>query len=149
MKVILLKDVNKIGKRYEIKEVADGFARNYLLPGNLVKMATKENLEWLKKEKEKEEKAAEEELIKIGKLVSQIEGEEIEIPVKIGDKGQLFEKITQQKIAKRMKEMGYDVCYSQIELSQPIEELGEFPVKVKFSHNLEADVTVIIIEETI
>ncbi len=147
MKVILLKDVKKVGKKYEIKEVATGFARNYLIPQDLVKIASKENLNWLKKEKENEKEKAEEELKETGKIASKIDGEEIEIAVKIGEKGQFFEKINQQKISKKLKEMGYKIDGSQVEIDQPIEEVGEFPAKIKFAHNLEAEITVIVIEE--
>jgi len=147
MKVILLKDVEKLGKKYEIKEVSDGYARNYLIPQKLAKLATPENLDWLEKRKEAEEKKAEEELKKIGELVSKIDGLEVEIKVKIGEKGQFYERVDAQKVSKRLKEMGFNISKSQIDLESPIEELGEFPIKVKFEHNLEAEIKVIIIEE--
>jgi large subunit ribosomal protein L9 len=147
MKVILLKDVEKLGKKYEIKEVKNGYARNYLIPRGLAKIANEKNLKWLEKQKELEEKKAEEELVKVQNAASAIDGQEIIIPVKIGEDGQLFESINLQKIYEKLKEMGFDIKKSQILLPSPIKELGEFPVKIKFPHNLEAEIKVIIVEE--
>jgi len=148
MKVVLLKDIEKIGKKYEVKEVADGYARNYLIPRGLAKIADEESLAWAIKQQEIEEKKKAEELERVGSLVSKIDGVEIEIPVKIGDKGQLFEKVTPQKIITRLKEECFDVKKNQIELSKDIEELGEFDVRINFEHNLEAKIKVIIVEES-
>ena len=147
MRVILLQDVENLGKKYEIKEVKDGYARNFLIPKGLAKPATKEALKWLETQKEIETKRAEEELKKVQELASAIDGQEIIIPVKIGEEGQLFESITSQKISERLKELGFEIKKSQIDLEEPIKELGEFPVKIKFEHNLEAEIRVIMIEE--
>ena len=147
MRVIFLQDVDKVGKKYEVKEVKDGYARNFLIPNNLAKIATREVLKWLEVQKEIEEKKAEEELKKIQELASKIDGVEIIISVKIGDKEQLFEKITPQKISEKLKELGFEIHKNQINLPQPIEELGEFPVKIKFKHNLEPEITIIVTEE--
>jgi len=148
MRVVLLKDIEKLGKKYEIKEVRDGYARNYLIPRGLAKIADKETIKWAKAKQEIEEKKAAEELEKIGEIVSQLDGREIEIPVKIGEKGQLYEKVTPIKIAKALKEEGFDVKKDQIEIPQEINEIGEFDVKIKFEHNLEAQIKVIVMEET-
>lgn len=147
MRVILIQDIEKLGKKYDIKNVADGYARNFLFPKNLAKEATKENLEWLKTQKEIEAKKAEESLKKVQELVSKVDGQEIIIQVKVGQKGELFEKITSQKIAEKLKEMGFEIKRNQIALEKPIEELGEFPVKINFDHGLEAEVRVILTEE--
>jgi large subunit ribosomal protein L9 len=147
MKVILLKDIENLGKKYEIKEVSDGYARNYLIPKKLAKIANEKNLEWLEKQKEKEERKAEEELKKVQEAASAIDGQEIIIPVKVGEDGQLFESINIQKIYEKLKEAGFEIKKNQILLESPIKELGEFPVKIKFPHNLEAEIKVIIVEE--
>lgn len=147
MKIILLKNIEKLGEKYELKEVAAGFARNYLIPQGLAKVADKKTLEWAKIKAEEKIEKSEEELKEFEKLASQIDGLEVETKVKVGDKGQLFEKITPQKISKILKEMNYNVSKSQIEIPKPIEELGEFPVKIKFEHNLEVEIKVIVAEE--
>ena len=147
MRVILLRDIENLGKKYDIKEVSDGYARNFLIPQGLAKPATKESLIWLETQKEIEAKKSEEELKKIQDLASSIDDQEIIIPVKIGPEGQLFEGISAQKICEKLKEAGFEIKKSQIELENPIKELGEFPVKIKFEHNLEAEIKVIIVEE--
>ncbi|MFQ6049487.1 MAG: 50S ribosomal protein L9 [Candidatus Paceibacterales bacterium] len=146
MRVILLKDVENLGKKYEIKEVANGYARNFLIPKDLARQATKENLKWLKTQKEIEEKKAEEELKKVQALATAIDGREIIIPVKLGKEGQLFESITSQKIYEKLKELGLNIKKRQIDLSEPIKELGEVPLKIKFDHNLEAEIMIIVTE---
>ena len=148
MKVILLKDIENIGKQFEIKEVRDGYARNSLIPKGLVKPATKENLKWLETQKEMEAKRAEEELKKTQKIVSKIDGTEVIIEVKIGKKGKIFGSVTPTKIIEKLKEMDFDIKKSQIEIEKAIEEIGEFPVKVSFPHGLEAEIRVIIVEKT-
>ena len=147
MKVILLQDVEKLGKKYDLKEVKDGYARNFLLPGKLASHATKEALKCLEKQKELIEKEAEEDLKKSQELASKLDGLELSIAIKIGEEGQLFESITSQKILEKLKEMGFEVKKSQISLEKPIKELGEFPVKINLDHNLEIEIKLIVTEE--
>ncbi len=144
MRVILLQNIENIGKKYEMKDVKNGYARNFLIPKGLAKPATREVLKLLEVQKEIEEKKAEEELKKIQEVASKVDGLEIIIQVKIGEKGELFEKITPQKISESLKKLGFEIKKNQIDLIQPIEELGEFPIKVKFEHNLESQITVIV-----
>jgi large subunit ribosomal protein L9 len=145
--VILLQDIENVGKKYEIKEVKNGYARNFLIPKGLVKPATKETLVWLETQKEIEAKKAEEELKKVQDFASSLEGLEVVIPVKIGEEGQLFESITAPKISEKLKELGFEMKKIQIDLAEPLKELGEFPVKIKLEHNLESEIKVIVIEE--
>ena len=147
MKVILLKDVDKIGKKFEVKEVKSGYARNFLIPQGLAKPATEEVLIWLETQKEIEEKKAEDGLKKVQEVASSIDDQEVIIPVKIGDEGQLFESVNAQKIADKLKEAGFDIKKTQIELAEPIKDPGEYPIKIKFEHNLEAEITVIVQKE--
>ena len=147
MKVILLEDIEKLGKKFDIKEVANGHALNFLIPKGMAKKVTKETLKWLNAQKEILAKKSEEELKKTQEFASSIDGQEIIIPVKLGEEGQLFESITSQKIVEKIKELGFEVKKTQIDLVEPIKELGEFPIKIKFEHNLEAEIKVIITEE--
>ena len=147
MKVILLQDIDKLGKKFEVKEVKNGYARNFLIPQGLAKPATEEALAWLDVQKEIKEKKAEEDLQKIQEKASAIDDQEIIIPVKVGDEDQLFESVTSQKIAEKLKEAGFDIKKNQIDLAEPIKKLGEFPVKIKFEHNLESEIRVIITKE--
>ena len=147
MKVILMQDVKKIGKKFEVKEVSDGYARNFIVSNGLAKIATKEALEWLDMQKGIIQEKAEADLKAVQELASNLDGVEIPFPVKVGDEGQLFESITSQKVADRMKELGFQVKKAQVKLDDPIKELGEYPVRVVLDHNLEAQVTLIITEE--
>jgi len=147
MRVILLQDIEKLGKKYEIKDVKDGYARNFLFPKGLAKQATENSLEWLAMQREVGEKKAEEELNKAEEDVRKIDGVEVLIPVKIGEKEQLFEKITAQKISEKLKKLGFNIKKNQVELEKPIEETGEFPIKIKFEHKLEAEINLIVTEE--
>lgn len=147
MKVILLKDIEKLGGKFEVKEVADGYARNFLIPNGLVKLATKENLEWLKTQKIAETQKAEEDLKRVQALVSKIDGLEVVFLVKTTKEDKIFGSVNAAKIADKLQEMDFDIKRSQINLESPIKELGECPVKLSFSHGLEAEITVIIEEE--
>ncbi len=149
MKVILLQDVANLGKKHEVKEVKNGFARNFLIPQKLVKPATREALKWLENQKKIEEIKAEGDLKKVQEVASKLDGLEVVIPVKIGEDGQLFESINNQKIAEKLKELGFDVKKTQIGLENPIKESGEFPLKVGLEHNLEAEITVIVTREKV
>ena len=147
MRIILLQDVENLGKKYEIKEVKNGHARNFLIPKGLAKIATEQTIKWAETQKEIAVKKAEEELKKVQQLASQIDGLELVIPVKVGKEGQLFEKITPQKVSEKLADLGFEIKKEQIDLLEAIKEPGELPVKVKLKHNLEAEIKVIVIEE--
>jgi len=144
MKIILLKDVDKVGKQFEVKEVKEGYARNFLIAKGLAKPATEEALKWLEVQKEIKEKKAEDELKKAQDIASKIDDMELNIAVKVGEEGQLFESINSQKIAEKLKEMGLEIKKTQIELKEPIKEIGEFPIKIKLEHNLEVEIMMIV-----
>ncbi|MFZ5559831.1 MAG: 50S ribosomal protein L9 [Patescibacteria group bacterium] len=147
MKVILLQDVENLGKKDDVKNVANGYARNFLFPKKLAKLATKEAIEELERQKELEAKKAEEELKKVEELVSQIDGLEFEIIEKVDENGKLYGSVNEVRVAKILKEKGFDIKKKQIKIPQPIKELGEFPVTILFDHGLEAEIKLIVIEE--
>lgn len=147
MKVILLEDIEKLGKRLDIKNVENGYARNFLLPKNLARVATKEALKWRDIQVEIKKSVDDTKLKEVQSVASKMDGLELFFKVKIGEKGQLFESLSAQKIKDKLEEAGFSVSKNQIDLAEPIKELGEFPVKVKFDHNLESIVKIIIMEE--
>jgi len=149
MKIILLQDIEGLGKKYDVKTVKNGYARNFLIPKNLAEPATNKMLKKIKELKEKAAKEAEMALSEVQKTASELDGQEIEFLVKTGKEDQLFEAITPLKIAKKLKEMGFEIKKSQIALAKPIKELGEFPVKINFEHQLEANVTLIVEPEEV
>ena len=144
MKVILLKDVPNTGKKNEVKEVSSGFARNFLIAKGLAILADDDSLKKLEMKKEVEAERAADELKETEAVVSKIDGQEVEIEVKVGSEGQLFQAISKQKISERLKEMGFNVNKDDVLLETPIKEIGELPIKLKFAHNLEAEIRIII-----
>ena len=147
MKVILIQDVEKVGKKFDVKNVADGYARNFLLPQGLAKIATLEVEEWVEMQKKIVEQREEEGLKSAQELASRLDDMEVSYPVKVGDEGQLFERINEQKIADKLKELGFEVKKSQVKIKEPIKELGEFAVTIDLEHNLEATLQLLVTEE--
>ena len=147
MKVVLLKDIEKFGKKYEIKEVKEGFARNFLFPKGLAQVASKQNLKEAETRKEIENKKSEEELKKAQMEAEKIEGLEVSVSVKVGENNQLFESVSPQKISEKLKEMNFNIKKDQIIISEPIKELGEFKIKISFKHNLESEIKLIVVPE--
>lgn len=144
MKVILLRDIKKLGKKFEVKEVSPGYARNLLIPNGYAILADKQSLKRLEIQKNIEMKKTEERQRENEKMIKELEGKEIKIDTKIGDKGQLFETINEQKIADKLKEMGFVVEKSNIEINEPIKCQGEYLVKLKLDNNLEGKIKIII-----
>ena len=147
MKVILLEDVDELGKKGEIKEVADGCARNLLIPKKMAVLASKSEVIRLEEQKKIDEEKAEKELIRFQEIASQIDGFELEIPVKIGEDNKLFGAITSAKISEELKKNNFKVEKNQVKLEEPIKEIGEYEIPIELPHNLEAKIKLIITEE--
>ncbi len=147
MKVILLKDVEKLGKEGEIKEVANGYARNFLIPNELAVLATKDQIAKLEEIKEIESKQSEKELVKFQELATQLDGLELEISAKVSEEEKLFGAITNVQIVEKLKEQGISVDKEQIKLKDPIKEIGEYEINIQLPHNLEAKIKIIIVKE--
>jgi len=147
MKIILLKDVEKLGKKGEVKSVADGYARNFLIPNKLAALATKSELAKLEEQKKIEAEKAEEELKFYQEIANQIDGLELEILVKVSEEGKLFGAVTASQIAEKLKEKNFEIKKEQIKLEEPIKEIGEHEATIEFPHNLETKIKVIIVED--
>lgn len=144
MKVILLQDVENLGSKWEVKEVADGYARNFLIAKNLAKPATPSEVEEAERLRATIEAKAQKELESFEKIASRLDGYELKISVSTGDEGQLYEGVGAQKISAALEADGYSVTPKQVKIEEPIKELGEFPVTIEFEHGLEADIRVIV-----
>ncbi len=147
MKVIFLKDIPRVGKKNDIKEVSSGYARNFLFPNSLAKPATDTAVAAVKKLEEKRVKEAGEALKLAQDLATKVDGLEVDIVSKSDEKGILFGSINAAKIAEALKKQGYQVDKSQIALASPIKELGEHEVKIDLDHGLETHVKIIITKE--
>lgn len=132
MKVILLKDVKGTGKKGEIKDVSDGYARNFLLKKKFAVEASNTNVKELdekKKSQERKETIAFEEAVLMGKQMEEVN---IEIFSKAGDGGRLFGSITSKEIAEQLKfQKGIEVDKRKISLDEPIRTLGSRFVEIK------------------
>ncbi|MBB6454444.1 large subunit ribosomal protein L9 [Salirhabdus euzebyi] len=132
MKVIFTKDVKGKGKKGDVKEVAEGYARNYLLKNNLAVEATNANLSALKAKKNKEQKLEQEELEDAKKLKETLASLTVELAAKAGDGGRLFGSVTSKQIADALKKKHkINIDKRKIELDQPIRALGFTDVPVK------------------
>ncbi|HUT96309.1 MAG TPA: 50S ribosomal protein L9 [Candidatus Paceibacterota bacterium] len=147
MKVILLKDVENLGKKNDVKNVANGHARNFLIPEKLAIPATEKAMKELTAQQEIEIQKAEQELKVVEEIVSQIDGLEIEVFVKADETGKLFGSMNDVKISQLFKDRGFNIKKSQIKILQPIKEVGEHSVIISFDHGLEAEIKLIIIDE--
>ena len=102
MKVILLQDIENVGKKYEVKTVADGYAKNLLFPKKMAQVATENALAWAETQREINAKVVEKELQEMQAKASALDGQEITMNVKVGEQNQLFESVSTQKIAERL-----------------------------------------------
>ena len=132
MKIILLKDVAKIGKKYDIKDVSDGYAQNMLLPRGLAKLATKDaiaKVEQLKANDLTAKKIQEELLLKNLEIIKNLK---LELKEKTNEKGHLFAGITKEILhSELVKKTRLNIDISSIKLDKPIKEVGEHKVLVE------------------
>ncbi|MBI2444120.1 MAG: 50S ribosomal protein L9 [Candidatus Magasanikbacteria bacterium] len=143
MKVILLQPVAGLGESDEIKEVADGYARNFLFPRHLAVLASEQAVQDLAARQKKAAREAERDLREQQQLAGKVDGEEIEISERASAKGQLYAAVGPARVAQALAERNLPVAPEQIAM-KPIKEAGTYPVKIKFRHGLEAEVIVII-----
>ena len=149
MKVILRTDITNVGRQGEVKDVAAGFARNYLLPKELVMEATAQNMKIWEREKIKLEKIREE-IISNAKIVAEkIENTEFSIKVKLGENGKIFGSVTVANLAKLFAEKDFNINKHDILLPAPIKEVGKISVNVRLHPEVIAKVNIDVVEEKI
>ncbi|WP_077329780.1 50S ribosomal protein L9 [Virgibacillus siamensis] len=148
MKVIFTKDVKGKGKKGELKNVSDGYARNYLLKNNLAVEATSGNLKALEAKKNKAKQEAQEEVDDAKRLKDELADTTVEIKAKAGDSGRLFGSITSKQIAEELKNTyGYKIDKRKIELDSPIREMGYTDVPVKLHPDVTGTIKVHVSEK--
>jgi large subunit ribosomal protein L9 len=148
MKVILLSDVKGVGKKGEVKEVATGYAVNYLLKKKLAAEATPANLKALERQKESEKQKAEEEWRQAQAMAAKLEKETIKLSAKAGEGGRLFGAVTNKQIAEELKKRKYDIDKRKIMLDEPIRTLGVHRIPVKLHPEVTATVSIHVVEES-
>ena len=145
MKIVLLSDIKNIGKCGDIKNVADGFARNFLFPKKLAEMATENTIKKVQLEKKKQEEIIKKNLETTQELASQLDGKEIVICAKAKN-NKLFGSITAKNITKELKKEKFDIKENSI-IMEPIKELGEYDLKIELEHGIEVSLKLIVKEE--
>ena len=147
MKIILLDDLPTLGRRGEVREVADGYARNYLIPKSKAKPVTPGNMKMLESLKKK--KAEEDTKIKaltqaLGDKISKIS---LTIPAQAGEEEKLFGSISNDMIAEALAEEGISIDKRDIVIDEPIKSLGVYQVTVKISPEVKANLKVWIVKK--
>ena len=136
MKVIILENIKNLGRKYEVKDVKMGFFKNYLLPKKLAKILDKSSIAWLEKNKEIIQKEREEEMKMINKIANDIKNLNLVIFVKVGEKGQLFEKVNNTTIVKELNDLiDYKLNKKQV-IVEPIKKIGEYKIEILLENNI-------------
>lgn len=145
MKVILLEDVKSVGKKGELVNVSDGYARNFILKKNLGKEATPKNLNDLKLQKQNEEKVAAENLAHAQQFAQELATKSIEVFIKAGQDGKVFGSVSTKEIAAIAKEqLGYDLDKKKMQLKEPIKNIGTYMVPIRLHQKVTAELKVIV-----
>ena len=148
MKVILLEDVKTLGKKGDICDVSDGYARNFIIPKKKGVEATPDNMNNLKLKKANDARVAQENLDNAKELAAGLAEKTIEIKAKVGEGGKLFGAIASKEIAEAVKEQtGLEIDKKKIVLNDPIKTLGEKSVKVKLHKDVTAELKINVVEE--
>jgi large subunit ribosomal protein L9 len=146
MKVIFLQDVKGHGKKGEVKEVAEGYARNFLIPRGLAQAATDSALKSLGQMKAAEDRRKEQEREKARALAAKLSQMTVVIKAKAGQNGRLFGAVTGKQIAEALEKEGIKLDKRQVELDEPIRELGTTRVTLRLYPEIKAELSVQVVE---
>ena len=147
MEVILRDHVDNVGKRGDVVKVADGFARNYLLPRKLALPATEANKQWIARERKIAEVRESEERTAAEAIADRLAALDLQIGRKVGDNDTLYGSVTNADIADLLKQKGFDVDRRKILLPDPIRNLGESHVPVKLHRDVTAQLKITVVKE--
>ena len=147
MKVILLEDVKALGKKGQVVNVSDGYARNLLLPKKLGVEATGKNMNDLKLQKAHEDKVAQENLDAAKAFAEELKYKQVTVGIKVGEGGRTFGSISAKEIAEAAKaQLGYELDKKKLQLSAPIKELGTTMVPIKLHPKVTGELKVVVKE---
>ena len=147
MKVILLEDVKALGKKGQVVNVSDGYARNLLLPKKLGVEATGKNMNDLKLQKAHEDKVAQENLDAAKAFAEELKDKQVTVGIKVGEGGRTFGSISAKEIAEAAKaQFGYELDKKKLQLSAPIKELGTTMVPIKLHPKITGELKVVVKE---
>ena len=148
MKVIFNTDVRGQGRKGELKEVSDGYARNYLLPRKLASEATADNINALKLKEKARARQMELEKAQAVENAKKLEGVQVIVRAKAGEKGKLFGAVTSAEISKALREQfDIDIEKNKIVQGEPIKTFGAYSVKAKFGYEINGTINLLVVEE--
>ncbi len=142
MKVILLADVKKQGKKDQIINVSDGYAKNYLIKNGLAVQATETSTKRLEKELDIRKKEEEANIEECKKIAEQLKKTEITIKVKTGEQDKVFGTVSSKQICEELKKKGFDIDKKKINITYPIDTLGTHTVKINLHKKVEGEIKV-------
>lgn len=148
MKVILIEDVKSLGKKGEVVDVSDGYARNFLLSKKKGLEATPENMNNLKLKKANEDKIAKEKLEEAKRFAEELSTKSVKLGIKAGEGGKAFGSISAKEIAQAAKDqLGYELDKKKIVMDAPIKSAGSFNIKIKLHPEVTGEINVKVEEE--
>ena len=146
MKVLLKQDVTKIGRKGELLEVKEGYARNFLIPNGLAVEATGGTLKQLDEEKKAVERRKAKEKEEAQALAAKIKGITITLKHKAGEEGRLFGSITSAEVTEALKQKGFEIDKKQVLVDDPIRLVGKYDVKIKLHTEVAASLHVEVVK---
>ena len=148
MKVILLQNVPRVGMRGEVREVADGYGRNFLLPKKLALLATPSALKAVEVQLQQETQRKQRFAAKLSELAQQLEGYSFIFKAKVVEEERLYGSIRDSDIAREISQLaGFDIEKNKVELEEPIRQLGSYEVTVRLTKELTPKIRVIVEKE--
>ena len=147
MKVILLCDVKGTGKKGEILDVSDGYAKNFLLKKGLAEQASSVAVNSLKLQQEAEARRKAEEIREIRELAKKMDKSKVTVSIKCGDNGKVFGSVTSKEIASKLAELGFDVDKKKILLKEALKTVGDYAVEIRLMEGVSAKIFVTVIPE--
>jgi len=149
MKVLLTSDVKKLGYLGDVVEVADGYARNFLLPQGLAKAATDNNIKAIAKAKAQRAEERKLERVQLEKAAQAVNGAEAVIAAAANEQGHLFGSVFKHQIAENLRAQGFEVADNAVALYEHIKQVGTYNIKLEFADDLNASVSVVVVPEGI
>ncbi|MBI3194757.1 MAG: 50S ribosomal protein L9 [Ignavibacteriae bacterium] len=147
MKIILRQNFEQLGQVGQVVDVADGYARNYLIPKKIAYAATKENLRALEEEKKQQVYREKKDLVRAQKTAQELEKLSITIPMKVGEDDKLFGSVTSQMIADVLQEKGMAIDKRIIEFDEAVKALGIYTANVKLHAEVSGKLKVWVVKE--
>jgi large subunit ribosomal protein L9 len=147
MKVILKQDVEKLGRKGDVVNVAAGFGRNYLIPRKLALEVTASNLKMIEIERQALKKKAEAERQSFLGAIQKLSQVTLTFPRRTGEKDVIFGSVSAGDIKEALDKLGFEVDRKKIQLDEPIKRLGNFTVPVKVYHDDKAEVKIVVVKE--